>query len=321
MPRKASETVPEGNDPVPQLEKFGSGEPTLVDVYRFFQERFDKQQNRMDSFFDGMDGCFDRRNRKLDEISDETRVMDEHVSSLEHGARQPRLAMKANGHANTKTQERTEGAATAVQAMRGDSCTTAQKVQDGPKTSITFGVEVEPPDLPCRNDVLVKGSDAAPRSCLPSFEMRSPTAVGGLLPTGEASTATRTTSNEPLLWFYATEEMNPEEDSKKETLWTSIPSACYDSSFWRLLAAPYCRMVVETKSRQNTAFDPGGSQGHLRACSFLGSWRVLVCGKIIRARAAGDELQRFIEGKSLALEASTAKNTLYREKVLPSRAA
>ena len=46
--------------------------------------------------------------------------MDQHVTSLEHGARQPRLAMEADGPVNTKTRERTEGAATAVQAMRGD---------------------------------------------------------------------------------------------------------------------------------------------------------------------------------------------------------
>ena len=56
--------------------------------------------------------------------------------------------------------------------------------------------------------------------------MRSPTAAGGLLPTGEASTATRTTSNKPLLRFYATEEMNPNEDSKKQNLWTSIQFVC-----------------------------------------------------------------------------------------------
>ena len=41
--------------------------------------------------------------------------------SLEHDARQPRLAMEADGPADTKTRERTEGAATAVQAMHGDS--------------------------------------------------------------------------------------------------------------------------------------------------------------------------------------------------------
>ena len=31
---KASEAVPEGNDPVPQKEELGSGQPTMEDVYR-----------------------------------------------------------------------------------------------------------------------------------------------------------------------------------------------------------------------------------------------------------------------------------------------
>ena len=184
-----------------------------------------------------MDSCFDRWNRKLDEISDETRVMDQHVTSLEHGVRQPRLAMMADGHANTKTQERTEGAATAAQAMRGDSCTAKQKVQDGPKTSISFGMMAEPPDLPCREDVLVEEGATSPESCLPSLEMRSSTAAGGLVPTGETSTATETTSNEPLLRFYTTEETNP----KGKSLWASIPSASYDRSVFQernLSAAP-----------------------------------------------------------------------------------
>ena len=103
--------------------------------------------------------------------------------------------------ANTKTRKRTKDAAIVVQAMRGDRCTAAQKVQDGTKTSIMFSVEAEPPDLPCRDDVLVEGGDAAPKSCIPSLEMRSPTAAGGLVPTGEASTATETTFNEPFLRF------------------------------------------------------------------------------------------------------------------------
>ena len=133
--------------------------------------------------------------------------------------------MEGDGPANTKTQERTEGAATAVQAMRGDSRTTAQRVQDGPMTnSICFGMMAESPALPCRDDVVVESGDAAPASCPPSMEMRTTTAAGGLASTGEVSTATRITSNEALLWFYATEEMNPEEDSKKEKIWTSTPS-------------------------------------------------------------------------------------------------
>ena len=294
MPRKESEAVTEGNSPVPQQEEFGSGKPTLEDVYRLFDEIFDRQQKRMNSFFDRWD-------RKLDKILDEMRKMDEHVTRLEHGSRQPRLAMEEDGQANTKTRERTEGATTAVQAMRGDGFS-ARRVEPGPNTnSNSFGVKAEPPALPCRDDVVVECGVAASESCLPSL-MRSSTAAGGLAPTGEASTASGTTSNEPLLRFYEIEEMNPEGYSKMEDSWTLSPSASHDSnSFWRLFAAPYCYRVVETKSRQNMTFDPGDSQGHLRACPFLGPWRALVCGEVLRAGAAGDELQRFFGGDSLAL--------------------
>ena len=223
MSRKENEAVPVGNGPVPQQEEFGSGEPTLADVYRLFEERFDrqqkimdsrfdKQQRKIDSFFDGIDSCSDRWNRKLDEISDEARVVDQHVTSLEHGARQPRLAMEADGPANIKTRDRTEGAATARQVMREEDFS-ASRIKPGPNTiSTSFGEKDEPPAFPRRDDVVVESGNPA-RSCLPSLEMRLPTYAGGLLPTGEASTATRTTSNEPLLPFYATEERNPEEDS------------------------------------------------------------------------------------------------------------
>ena len=83
MLRKESEAVPEGNCPVPQQEEFGSGEPTLADVYRIFEEIFDRQHKRMDSVFDGMDSGFDRWNKKLDEISDEMRKMDELANRLD----------------------------------------------------------------------------------------------------------------------------------------------------------------------------------------------------------------------------------------------
>ena len=61
-----------------------------------------------------MDSYFDRWNRKLDEISDVARGTSQRAASLEHDARQPRLAMEADGPANTNTRERTEGAAKAV---------------------------------------------------------------------------------------------------------------------------------------------------------------------------------------------------------------
>ena len=166
---------------------------------------------------------------------------------------QPRL----DGQANTKTRERTEGAAKAVQAKHGDSGT-AQRVQDGPKISTCFGVMAEPPTPPCRDDVVVENGAAAPKSCLPSLEMCSPTAAGGLLPTGEASIATMTTYNQPPLRLCSTKETN----SKKTNLRTLIIYVSYDSSL--LPAAPTYRKVIGTKSEQNRTFDPGESRSSPR---------------------------------------------------------
>ena len=174
MPRKARGAVSEGNDPIPQQEEYGFGQSTLADAFREIREK-------LDEFHDDMTGLFEQL-----------------AARLEQNARRRRNAMEAD-ETNTKTRERTGGTAIAVQEMRRDSCTAEQKVQDGPKTSITFGVEAELPDLPCREDVLVEDGATAPKSCLPSLMMRSPTATGGLVSTGEASTATKTTSNEPLL--------------------------------------------------------------------------------------------------------------------------
>ena len=123
--------------------------------------------------------------RKLDEHTDEMRGTNQYVASLEQDTRQPSLAMEADGPADKKTRERTEGAAKAVHAMHGDSVS-ANRVQAGPKTiSISFGVKAEPPALPCRDDLLVENGAAAPKSCLSPLERRSPTAAGGLLPTGK----------------------------------------------------------------------------------------------------------------------------------------
>ena len=199
-----------------------------------------------------------------------TRLLDQHVASLEHDARQPRLAMEADAHANAKTREHTEGAATAVQAMHGDSCS-ATRVEPGPKTNSTsFGMKAEHPALPCRDGVLVENGDASPKSCLLSLEMRSPSAAGGLLPTGETSTATKIPVNRPPLRIYLT----------KETNWRTS-TVSYYSSFWNLLAPPSYRRVVETKSVQSRTFDPGGFQGRLRTCPFWGSWRRCFLGRFM----------------------------------------
>ena len=212
------------------------------------------------------------------QLSEEMK-MDQHLARLEQDARQSRLAMEADGQASTKTHERTEGAATEAQPMRGD-CSSARRVKPGPTNSTSFGMKAEPLAFPCRDDSVVECGAAAFKSCLPSMEMRTSTAAGGLAPTGDASKASETTLNEPPLRFCLTEET----DLKAENSRTSIPSASYDSSSVfqerNLSATPYCRRVVDTKSGQNRTFDPGGSRGHLRACPFLGLWRALVCGEV-----------------------------------------
>ena len=94
MLRKASEAVSEGNVPISQQEEHGSGQPTLAGVYR-------------------------RIKLMMSHFEEQTELLENRLTRLEHGARQPRLAMEADGPSVTKTRERTEGAATAVQAMRG----------------------------------------------------------------------------------------------------------------------------------------------------------------------------------------------------------
>ena len=147
-----------------------------------------------------------------------------------------------------------EGAATAVQTMHEESCFTNRVNLDPKSTSICFGVRADPPAVPCRDGVLVDNGAAAPKSCLPPLETRSPKVAGALLPTGEASVTTRTTYNQPPLRLYSTEEMN----SKTTNLITPILSFSYDSSFfWKnnMSTAPSCRRVIETKSGQNVMFN------------------------------------------------------------------
>ena len=199
-----------------------------------------------------MGSRFEIQDKKLEALQEDWRSIDQRLTRPEHDARQPRFAMEANRSANTRTRERTEGAAKAVQAMHGDSFF-ATRVEPGPKNSISFGVKAEPPALPCRDDVLVENVAAAPKWCLPYLEMRSPTAADGLLPTGEVSIATRTTFNQSPLRL-STVETN----CKK----TSTPYVPYDSSFFQkntLAAASSCRRVTETKSGENVMFNPGVS--------------------------------------------------------------
>ena len=106
-----------------------------------------------------------------------------------------------------QTPRLASNATKAVQAMHGDSFF-VNRVDPDPMCSTSFGVETEPPVLPCRDDFLVQNGAAASKSCLSPLGMRPPTVAGGLLPTGMASTATRTTFNLPIFRFYSTEKTN-----------------------------------------------------------------------------------------------------------------
>ena len=86
----------------------------------------------------------------------EMRATEQRSASLEQDAWQPRLALEAD-----VTAKRTEGAAAAVQAKYGDSCS-AKRVQIDPIRLTSFSDDFTgPPALPCsRDDALVDNGAA-----------------------------------------------------------------------------------------------------------------------------------------------------------------
>ena len=145
MRQNRTTAVPEGNCPVPQQDESGPDQPTLPDRYRMISELFDKSD------------------RKLDELTDGIRAIKQRLVGLEQDARQPLLAMEAGVLSDTKSRERTGGAAAAVQAMHGDSCF-ANRVDSNPKRSTSFvDAFTGPLALHCpRDDALVGNGAATP---------------------------------------------------------------------------------------------------------------------------------------------------------------
>ena len=93
--------------------------------------------------------------------------------------------------------------------MNGDS--SSARV-DGGLTSLTsFGIIKAEPLAPEKSivDALVDKGAEAPKPCLLPVKMRTPTAAGGSLPAGTASTAMRTIFPLPPLWnFCSTKDMS-----------------------------------------------------------------------------------------------------------------
>ena len=129
-------------------------------------------------------------------------------------------------------------------------------------SSTSFGMKAEPSALPCWDEVLVDKGAAAPKPCLSPVEMRTPTATGGLLPAGIASSAMIIIFSRPLLSWTLGEE------AKGRTTRTNN----------KQLAPPYWRKVIQTSTRKTLMFDPGGCTGRLRSCSFLGGRHALRIG-------------------------------------------
>ena len=123
MPRKQGKVVPEGSGPVPQHDEFGPEQPKLVDMYRVFEERFDRQLNIIKIHFDQQD-------EKLDELTKKMRETRQRLAGLEQEARQPRLATEGDVEPDTRIYKRTEDAAADRVKHIGDS--SSAKVYIGP---------------------------------------------------------------------------------------------------------------------------------------------------------------------------------------------
>ena len=177
IPRNWSKVGPKGKGPVPQQEEFQPDQTTLADVYRIFEERLDKQLNRIKSHYD--------------EFTEKVIERRQHSARLEQGARQSRLAIEADVTSDKKTRKRTEGAAAAERMLSGDN--SSAQVDTNPIRLTSLGENSTGlPALFCpRDDALVDNGTATPKPCLSPAEMRTRTAAGSLLPAGTVSTAMR----------------------------------------------------------------------------------------------------------------------------------
>ena len=98
MPRNRRKAVPEDNGPVPHHDELVPDQATIVaDIYRLFEQRFDRKLNRLEIHFD-------QREKTLDELMEKTRETNQRLVGLEHEARQPRLAMEADATQDTKIE-------------------------------------------------------------------------------------------------------------------------------------------------------------------------------------------------------------------------
>ena len=184
MPRKQSKTVSEGNDSVPHHNEFGFGEPTMADLYRMLEENFDRQVDRMRSDFDQQDKKFSKLTEIIRAINQRLAGLQSSAATSRHGSR--RRTRHEDSQAYGERRSRSSKA-------RGYS--SSSRVDHTPMRLTIFGDDsTEPPAPPiiCRDEAPVDEGAEAPKPFLSPGKMRTTTTVGGLLPAGRASTATKT---------------------------------------------------------------------------------------------------------------------------------
>ena len=152
--------------------------------------------------------------------------------------------MKADVPEDKKTRESTEGF---VQDGRlGDI--SSDRVHD-PMRLTSFGDQdyTKPPALPCRDNALVNQGQEMAKPCLSPVEIRKSTPAGSSLHAGAASTNKAQGTNFPpqlLPWSFR-------ETSEEKNICTTRQTFAKYNRSWH-------PKVIDTKSRQNMVFDPGG---------------------------------------------------------------
>ena len=129
----------------------------------------------------------------------------------------------------------------------------------------------EPPALPCRDDALVNQGHEVAKPRLSPVEIRKSTSAGSFLHAGATSiTKTQGTNFPPLLlpWSFR-------ETSEEKNIFTTRQTFAKYNRSWH-------PKVIETKSRQNMVFDPGGLSGCLCGCPFWEGGARCIVGGLIR---------------------------------------
>ena len=199
-----------------------------------------------------MDNLLAKREFKLDDIEEEALNTNQRHAGLQHQAQQPRLATKADAQDDKKTRESTEDFA--QDRRLGDI--SSDRVHD-PMRLTSFGDQdyTEPPALPCRDDALINQGHEVAKPCLSPEEIRKSTSAGSLIHAGATSTKTQGTNFPPQLFPWSFHETSEEKNN------------CTIQTFAKYNRSWHPKMI-ETKSRQNMVFGPGGMSGCSCGCPF-----------------------------------------------------